>query len=116
MSTTERKAALEAAREAWPGVLMNNVSSTCLADVMELLRHSHQQSQTAEVGASSSMCCSDMIMEFCPAMASFSAMLVCLHAAILHRLPQACSTCCTLDDSICLSTFCSGSEPGSHAA
>ncbi|KAK9791555.1 hypothetical protein WJX73_001960 [Symbiochloris irregularis] len=54
MTIAERKQALEEARSVWPGdqggvepcVLMNNVSSTCLEEILELLQHSEEQIST----------------------------------------------------------------------
>ena len=49
MSSTERKATLQAARSLWPGTLMNNVSSCCLTEALDLLQHSHGLVSTSEV-------------------------------------------------------------------
>lgn len=43
MSLQERKRALETARQHWQGAILNNISSCCLADCLELLQHSQQQ-------------------------------------------------------------------------
>ena len=50
MTLQERKQALETARQHWQqGVILNNISSCCLADCLALLEHSQQRVSTAEV-------------------------------------------------------------------
>ena len=49
MTLAERKVALEIARDSWPGIILNNISTCCLADCMQLLDHSIERVPTQEV-------------------------------------------------------------------
>ena len=50
MTLAERKRALELARDSWQGVILNNISTCCMEDSMQLLEHSAEQVTTPEVG------------------------------------------------------------------
>ena len=49
MTLAERKRALELARDSWQGVILNNISTCCMEDSMQLLEHSAEQVTTPEV-------------------------------------------------------------------
>ena len=49
MTLAERKKALELARDNWEGVILNNISTCCMADSMQLLEHSAEQVSTPQV-------------------------------------------------------------------
>ena len=49
MTLAERKKALELARDNWEGVILNNISTCCMADSMQLLEHSVEQVSTPQV-------------------------------------------------------------------
>lgn len=57
MTLEERMHVTELARAHWPGVIINNVSSTAVLDARRLLEHSCQSFPTAQVGAASPARC-----------------------------------------------------------
>ena len=56
MSMEERMHVTELCRKHWPGVIVNNVSSTSYADVRMYVNHSQQLVKEVEV------CCISLIM------------------------------------------------------